>query len=370
MSRPAIDVARSLMRRREFGKAIVLLENVHDVYENSFDYYLTLGIACLYAGETGNASRYFSQARRIKVNDVQLLLAQAALFLRRGDTGEAIRYYLDVQDLEPGNKVAKKALDFVRSKGDWETIVRWNDTGKIEKFYPPLSGKNVRKTQFVLSAFAGILIAFVILFCVKANKTKENKARADLTSLSLNSLKNAELKEKDLSGQVYKFILSDKEIKESYEKARNYFQNYLDNSSRVEINRILNSNASKEVKTKAQILLTYLEQPGFDTLAEKTEENFSYAQVALEPVLYENCRVAWSGRISNAQTNEETYTCLLLIGYEDQKRVDGMVKVEFTPPPVPEIEGERSVKILGEIKIEHGEIELSGCSVYQPLRKK
>lgn len=370
MSRPAIDVARSLMRRREFGKAIVLLENVHDVYENSFDYYLTLGIACLYAGETGNASRYFSQARRIKVNDVQLLLAQAALFLRRGDTGEAIRYYLDVQDLEPANKIAKNALDFVRSKGDWETIVRWNDTGKIEKFYPPLTNKNVQKARFVFSAFAGILIAFVILFCIKPNKAKESNLRADLTSLSLNSLKNDELKEKDLSGQVYKFILSDKEIKESYEKARNYFQNYKDNSSRVEINRILNSNASKEVKTKAQILLTYLEQPGFDTFAEKKEENFSYAQVSLEPVLYENCRVAWSGRISNAQTTDENYTCLLLIGYEDQKRVDGMVNVEFTPPPVPEIEGERSVKILGEIKIEHGEVVLSGRSVYQPLRKK
>ena len=369
MNRPAIDVARSLMRRRDFGKAIVLLENVQDIYENSFDYYLTLGIACLYAGETGNAGRYFSHARRIKVNDVQLLLAQAALFLRRGDTGEAIRYYLDVQDLEPENRIAKEALEFVRSKGDWETIAKWNDTGKIEKFYPPVSAKKNEGVKIALSALVGVAVAAVILFFVNANAKTEPSGRADLSALVLTDEEKSELKEKDLSGQVYKFILSDKEIEEAYEKAKNYFHNYRDNSARVEINRLLNSNASKAVKTKAETLLTYLENLGFDSLADRPSENFSYSQVAQNPLLYENCTVSWSGRISNARSEGETYSCELLVGYEELKSVEGIVSVSFETVPVPEIEGDRAVKILADIHAQNSGFVLKGRAVYQPLRK-
>ena len=42
MSRATIDEARSLIRKKKYSNAIVLLEGVRELYRNSFDYYLEL----------------------------------------------------------------------------------------------------------------------------------------------------------------------------------------------------------------------------------------------------------------------------------------------------------------------------------------
>lgn len=371
MSRAAIDTARALMRRRQFGKAIVVLENAGDTYRGSFDYYLSLGIACLYAGDTGNSKRYFEQARHIKIKDTSLLLGQAALFLRRGDTDIAIQYYLDVLGLEPENSRAKKALDFIRLRGDYETIVRWVDSGKIERFYPPLAARKGEFARVLVSAAAGIAVAFIALYFIYRSSEPAYSARAEIEELSLTSEEKSELHENDLSGGVYRYILNDGQIEDTYSKALDFFKSYRDNSARVQVNRLLNSNASAAVKAKASLLQSYFETPSFDTLTSLGEENFRYADVASDPVLYDGCFVVWAGRITNAQTQDGAYRCDLLVGYENMERVDGIVPVYFSPPPAPEIEGGRAVRILARISIEkNGRLSLLGQAVYQPVAKE
>ena len=138
MAQDVLAAAKKMMRRRQFDKAITILQSRAEIYEDNFEYYLLFAIACLYVGDTGTASAYFQKARKIKITDTTLLLGQAALFLRRGDTDRALQYYLDVLDYEPGNKIAQNAMEFIRTKGDYSTICRWVDTGDIEQFYPPL----------------------------------------------------------------------------------------------------------------------------------------------------------------------------------------------------------------------------------------
>src|SRR5574344_451238 len=99
---------------RKFDQTIALLESRREFYENDFDYYLTLGTACLYVGDAGSAASYFSKAREIKLTDTHLLLGQAAIFLRRGDTERAVQYYLDVLNNEPANETALAAMEFIR----------------------------------------------------------------------------------------------------------------------------------------------------------------------------------------------------------------------------------------------------------------
>ena len=86
MAKDALSLAWQDMRRRRFATAIKRLEAKKEIYEENFEYYLTLGIACLYVGDIGASSSYFQLARRIKLTDTRLLLGQAAIFLRRGDT--------------------------------------------------------------------------------------------------------------------------------------------------------------------------------------------------------------------------------------------------------------------------------------------
>ncbi len=363
----AIDTARSLLKRRQFNKAIVVLEAASDVYHESFDYYLLLGTACLYAGDTGNSNRYFQKARHIHLRNANLLLGQAALYLRRGDTDLAIKYYLEVLDLEPENVVAKNAMEFIRTQGNYENILKWVDTGRIEKFYPPVGRDYSELWKIGISVAAGLLLAAGIIHFVNHKKPFGSDQRSLPEELVLTTEELTLLQEKDLSGGVYRYILTDDQIKSSYESARNNFKNYHDNRARVEINRILNSNASSSVKNKTSLLLSYFEDMNFDSFESNPGENLNYSQVVAEPSLYVGCWVLWSGRITNALIQDDSYRCDLLLGYEDLNRVEGIIRIYFSS--VPEIQGDKPVKILGKIAIEDGKLCLSGKSVYQPLRQ-
>ena len=120
MAKDALTLAWLDMRRRHFATAIKRLEAKQEIYDENFEYYLTLGIACLYVGDIGASSSYFQLARRIKLTDTRLLLGQAAIFLRRGDTARALQYYLEIKENDPLNKTADDAMEFIRVNGNYD----------------------------------------------------------------------------------------------------------------------------------------------------------------------------------------------------------------------------------------------------------
>ncbi len=362
MAIDVISLAWKYMRRRNFATAIKLLEGKTEVYEDNFEYFLTFGIACLYVGDFGAAVTYFSQARKIKVTDTRLLLGQAAIYLRRGDTDRALQYYMEVKDNEPGNHIANDALEFIRTRGDYDTICRWVDTGRIEQFYPPLGANPDRIASFVIPAAALILGALLIVKFVPVKDYQEG-ARKDLSQLALTSDEKSKPQETDLSTQTVRYILSSKQIKDSYENAQMYFQSHRDNAAQVEINRLLNSNAALSIKQKAKTIMGLLEVPSFDTLS----DNPTYEQVDEDPILYLDCWVSWGGKISDAIINADgTYTCRLLVGYETGEKITGIVNVKFDNNPG--IETDKPVKILGKIMQENNKVYIRGMAVYQGVK--
>lgn len=357
----AIDQARYLMRCRRFSEAISLLNSRRENYEDSFDFYYTLGLAFLYAGDTGSASINFNHAREIKINDANLLLAQAAIFLRRGETDRAVQYYLDIFDFDEENKDARRALTFVREHGDYEEICRCVDDGSIETCYPPL-GFNPRYVRnLVLALLLGALAGCLAVLLWPKNHFVA-KGRADLSSLMLTVSESANATEEN-SGN-FKFSLSASEIKASYNSAAKYFQEFRDNAAQRELNRILNSNATLSIKQKCREMMGYLRAPTFDSL----KDNFSYEQVAAQPELYLDCYVDWSGRVSNAESAENSCSFDLLVGYEDMKNVEGIVRVEFDFLPIPQIDSSLPVRVLGKISVSGGKLILQGRSVYQSVK--
>ena len=377
MARGALERAHSLLQRRRFPEAISILESGRNpaIYSESFDYFLTAGIACLYLGDTGSASSYFQRARHIRMTDKTLLLAQAVLYLRRGDTDNALRYYLDVLEEDPQNELALAATEFIRARGSVEEVFKAVDSHEIEKFYPPLGINPDWIKRIALSILAGVIIALLLLNLGNISKIFKGvsifpeKERPDLSGLFLpvNELPES-LQKKDLSNSTFKYIFSDDEIKKIYTKIKNLSTNYKENAARVEINRILNSNADDELKARLRIVLTKFSDATFDSLRDN-KDNFDYTTVAKEPELYLGCTVSWSGRISNAVTEEDSYRCDLLVGYENMERVEGFVPVFFAQAPNPQIDGERPVHILGKIKVENGKILLDGRAIYQEIKK-
>ncbi len=343
----AIDQARYLMRCRDFAGAIQVLNEKRGVYEESFDYNYTLGLAFLYAGDTGSASQCFEAARKIRINDANLLLSQAAIHLRRGNTDRAVQYYLDILDLEPQNPDAKRALEFVRAHGDYEEICRWVDDGRIELYYPPL-GYNPKKVRNIAVALlCGALVGFLTVHFWPRNFSKSS--RADLSSLVLSIDDSANARG----------------IKKAYNQALEYFEERRDNMAQREVNRVLNSAASTGLKQKARSLMSYFEAPGFDSL----KDNFTFAQVAEQTSLYLDCYVDWSGRVSNLEQVENFLSFDLLVGYEDLKDLEGIVRVTFDFVPERSIDPEKPVRVLGKVDLDGNKIVLKGRSIYQSVKE-
>ncbi len=369
MSRSVLDIAQFLLKRRKFSRVINLLESRSEYYQNDFEYFLTLGTACLYIGDIGNAYSYYQKAREIKLTNTTMLLGQAAIFLRRGETDRALQYYLDILDMDPNNERALSAMEFIRKNSDYSTICRWVDSGKIERFYPPLG---INPDIIIRSVFAGLAIGAVAsLFVIfwPQHQSKIENLRTAPQELILSDYEKEHSQQQDMSNSVIRYILDDRQILSSYQLALDSFTQLKDNTCQVEINRLLNSNASLSIKQKCNELERYIEVPTFDKL-DGSKENFSYDEVMADVNLYQGCYVVWSGRISNiVKYEDDSMTSDLLIGYEELKEVKGIVQVYYQELSTA-LDSSKPVRILGKVNIQDdGEsIILQEIAIYQPIK--
>jgi tetratricopeptide (TPR) repeat protein len=360
MASSNLEKAKLLLRKRKFSSVVKLLEPLLFDYRESFQYFYTLGLACLYLGDVGGAETYFKKARQIKINDVNLILAQACLFLRKGYVDRALEYCLDALELESDNRYALRFLSRIRKKGDKERMIEWAHDGRIKVFYPPL-GLHPSIIPFIITILL-LLTAGTIIFANSKSILGLNGNRADISDLNLTYDDRSDLLEKDLSSSVYTYILTKSQVEQSFSKAQTEFQRFNDNAAQLEINRILNSNAAVSVKQKARELMTYLAEPSFDSI----KNSFSYTDVSKEPVLYTDCWVLWSGRVSNITVTDTITRCSLLIGYEDMKNIEGIVPLQL--PSSILIDPEKPVSVLAKIIFPDGKLALQGKSVYQSVK--
>ncbi len=370
MRRSLLEQARNLMKRRKFGTAARLLEGNSFNYKGSFEYYLALGTCSLYLDDEVSAAKYYESARGIHANSSELLLGQAALFLRHGNNANALQYYLDVLEVDPENKVAKEALEFIRTKGkDYMVVQRLVSNGGIKRFYPQLgTNPDVIRDCF----FAGMLLVLLVVFVSiiwPREKVHYNGKRADLSNLELSTGEKKNSITDEISSNTVHFYLDNDTSELSYGNAVNYFQEGRDNAAHVEINRILNSNAVPSIKVKASLLLGQLSDLTFDTLPDV--DNYSYETVSDNRVLYGGCFVAWQGRIANPVENSDgSWQCDLMIGYEDLIHHKGTVPVVFKPERRSPVNPERPIRILGVVSEKAGKIYLDGRAIYQPVKGK
>jgi len=359
MKTDVLTKAKRLLNARRFPEVIALLEPLLIDYRDSFSFYYTLGTACLYVGDIGGAELYYKKARNLKLTDTALINAQAVLFLRRGDVQKAVEYYLEVQEYDSGEPTAKKALDFIKKNSDAEKLNAAVQTGKIRQFYPPLAMHPA--VRILIAAGAAVLCAAFVLF-VFVTPFKHTEKRADLSSFVLTVEEKQNALVQDTASSVFKCILTKKELEKAYADAQMYFQKYKDNAAQVEINRILNSNASSAIRQKARFLMDYLKEPGFDTVS----DNYGYTAVQSQPWLYMDCWVVWSGRVTNVDSGASEYRCDFLVGYDTMKKMEGIVPLVLKQPVV--IDTALPVSVLARIGIENGRLVLKGKSVYQPVR--
>ena len=247
-------------------------------------------------------------------------------------------------------------------ESDFTTVRKWFDTGKIKRFYPPLSSFSFpsfsfAKLFYILLPIAAATLGFLLVYAILTHKALPKSTRALPSGISLSKDEQTNPTDENALSSVYR--LSDKELLKCYKNAQLYFFSYQDNACQKEINKILCSNAIPSIKQKSQIFMEYLVEPTFDTIT----NNPKYDEAKKDPLLYLDCYAVWKGRIANSQMQNEKYVCDFLLGYETMENVEDIITLYFDRNPG--IKKEEPVTVLGKISIENGKICLNGKAIHQ-----
>jgi len=364
---PILNKAAILAKKKRYEEAISVLKIEEDRYYGSFKYYYLCAVINLHTGNFLEAKENFDFARKIKITDPYVKLGHAVLYLKRMNTVQAVNYYLEVQEEYPKNKTAKKALAVIRKYSSGEALSDWLAADKLKKLYPPLPAPGIN-TKFLISAiFTFIAAAFVVYGALAflnivpgPFKPKQSRPAAEyvLTREERNSPVEV--------GGFYQYILTRDEAIGLYDRAFSLFAEFRDESAKVNLNRILESNASGAIKNRALLMIDNMTVPGFDNFYRS--DNFSYSEVKNEPVFYKNVHVIWSGMATNVNVTDEYTRFDLLIGYETRTSLEGIVPVIFYSPVA--INTERPLEVLGRIGLSssYSDIILTGVAIHQSGR--
>lgn len=368
MGRTALDRAEGLFSSGRFSELISLLEPQVPVYRESQRFYYLLGSSCLRSGDPGGATTYLKRAEQLSPSNLDVMLALAALCVRKGETDKAVEYYLRVLEDAPGNRKAGACLAVLRKEGGPEGLARLVETGRIERLYPgrrPLP-RFLLPSAIALAAVAAVYLAWPFGASLVEAASRPRISRPEVAAVTLSRL---ELDSPVQTGGAFRYALTEKQAIRSFDAAKDYFQVYRDNAAIIEINRLLGSNASPAIKEKARSLRAFVGKPDFRTIRDAP----SYAQAAADPALFAGCSVAWKGMAANVRTLAGVKTDAgavafdFLVGYQDKKKLEGLVPARINGVEVPV---DRPLEILAILKTADGGLSLDCAAIHELAAEK
>jgi len=365
---PILSKAAILAKKGDYDTALKILRDEEDKYNGSFKYNYLCAVISLHAGSYEDSREYLNYARKIRQKDVNLMLCFAVHYLRRPNTVQAVNYYLDVLEMDPKNKIAKKALAVIRNYSSSESLSEWiSAPDKLNKLFPPIPAPLITAKTIINGALilaAAVIVTLGILIAVKTLPSPFKQRSARPTEEFV--LSSQERKESVEIGGYYRYILTRDQAISHYDRALTLFTSYRDEAAKIYLNRILESNASEGLKNRARLLISNMEVPGFDNF--KRNDNPSLTDVRKETPVYKDVHVIWKGMATNIELTEEYTKFDLLVGYDTRTTLEGIIPVNFKIPV--SINTERPLEVLGKISFEssYNDIWLVGVAIHQSGR--
>jgi len=344
-----------LVRSKKYPQAIRFLEPKVPLFLEDELFYYLLGVSCFHTGDIGGSEFYFKRSLQVNHNNTESRLYLAAIQLKRKDQANAARLWLNILDIEPGNKFARKGLNRLKKIQDPSELDAFINSKEINKLISPLKGIHPLAIKSLSILLLLILLAAVFYFTFPFLLPEKNE-REDITNLSLENYIGSYV---EFEGE-FLYTLTGDEIKNLFESAVDDFHNFNDNNLQMKINKINLSNASNELKGKISILENLIQKPSFLTLS----NNFTYGEIIREPLLYNNCFVLWRGKVTNVSIGTDKITLDFLVGYEDETVLEGFIFTEI--PFEVSINEAIPVEILGQIINRNNIMILSAVSI-RPL---
>jgi tetratricopeptide (TPR) repeat protein len=355
MPQSTLQQASRLYRRRRFAHVIRLLESQIFRFRENPDFFYLLGCSCLRTGDLGGAESYLRRADQLRPQDSATLVGLAAIALKRSEADQALELWLKVTEFDPHNRVATRGLELLRRAAAREDPLLLRDRRRIEGLFPgvPLNPRALSVPLASLAA-AALLAAGVVLvlrYLPQRGFSGRPEVREVLLSVGQPAL--------DSSLETARYPLSEKQVQDSFEKTKRYLLQYRDNLATREVNRILLSNASAYVKEKARLLATFTRVPDFTTI----KDPFGFREVATDPPLHAGCYVLWRGKVANLRMAGDAVSFDLLVGYESQQQLQGVVPVAAAFAA--ELADGDAVEVLGRVEVPSGKLALAAVSLHR-----
>ncbi len=353
MKGKALGEARSLFRARKFPDVIRMLEPEVFRFRENFDYFHLLGFACLHAGDLGGAFSYLSRAHQIKDDDVTVLLGLAAIHFRRAENESALKRWLEVLEAQPNQPIARRGMDLLRRGMTTESLQELIESGRLKQLYPPLPsrGRGLLALIVLLSVMAAAGLGYLGYRALPSREAA--RPGVDVIDIPIGLPRLID------SGTGFAFVLNERDVKNEFRRAKAQLLAWRDNLAAVTINRILLSNAASPVKERARMLKGFITPASFDTL----RDAFPYAAVSAQPALYDGCTVRWKGKIANLVTRTTSITFDLLVGYDQEKELQGIVPVTLSFAT--DLTNGIALEVLGQVVAAGRAVSLDGIAVHR-----
>jgi tetratricopeptide (TPR) repeat protein len=355
MPQSLLQQASRLYRRRRFALVIRLLESQIFRFRENPDFFYYLGCSCLRTGDLGGAESYLRRADQLRPQDPATVLGLAAIHLKRSETEQALELWLKVMESDPANRIAARGLELLRKAAAREAPQLLREPRRVKSLYPGVP-PNPRVLVVPLAALgAAAVLAAGVFLLVRYLPHRGLGERPEVREVLLSAGQPA----LDSGLEVARYPMSEKQVQESFQRTKRYLLQYRDNLATREVNRILLSNASAYVKEKARLLATFTRVPDFTTF----RDPFSFREVASDPPLHAGCFVLWRGKVANLRIASDAISFDLLVGYESQKQLQGVVPVAVAFAM--ELADGDAVEVLGKVELASGKLALSAVSLHR-----
>lgn len=345
--------AKRLHSRKKYTEVIRILEPKVFQYRQNNDFYYLLGSSYLHTGDIAGAYTYIKRVLDIEKEHIPAMLQLALIELLKGKNAEAIEIWLRILEIDPGNRFAKRGLNLLKQGSLNQDVV---DRFLATKKRFSLISEKMSVWPIVLPLIIIVFIALPVVLTlftevdiIPDNLNIRNEEVAGISVEPIETLVSTEGK--------FTYILTEDEIVEMLEEAKEKFNTFEDNAVQQIVNIIKYSNASEEVKQKALLIENYLTTPDFIDF----HGNITYREVREEPLRYENCYIRWKGKISNLDINPDRIRFDFLVGYHDNKVLEGIIPVIFDFAV--SLEEENPIEIIGQIRDPLTELKIRGTSV-------
>jgi tetratricopeptide (TPR) repeat protein len=360
MKNQGLKKAERLFASGRYSDVIHVLEPQVFMYREHPRFYYLLGMSCLHMGDLGGAYSYLSRSAQLSPDDTDALLGLAAVHIRRNENQDALRLWLDVLDADPRNKQARRGLADLRRAQNQAEVQETFREGRLQRVLPRRPFPLHRALAWAGAGIAVGAVAVAVLFVpwseIRLSSVFDGEEEPQREGGRILEIDTEGEQLIQYSGE-FRYILTDAEVEDLFQRIREYFHDGRDNLARREINRLLHSNAASRLKERALLVTDYLREPGFTDFA----DNFSYATVTEEPWLYEGCYVRWRGRAANVEVTDEYIDFDLLVGYEDGRVLEGVVPVRLDFAA--RVESAMAVEIIGQVIADDELTGLRGVAV-------